>query len=35
MLLGIVARGDVWKYGVGGALLGVLLLVWVKLESLR
>lgn len=35
MLLGIVARGDVWKYGIGGALLGGLLLVWVKLESLR
>jgi hypothetical protein len=34
MLLGIVARGDVWKYGIGGALLGALLLVWAKLQRL-
>ena len=35
MLFGIVARTDLWKYSVGGALVGVLLLVWAAVESLR
>ena len=34
MLLGIVMASDVWKYGVGGAVLGVLLLLRIKLENI-
>jgi hypothetical protein len=30
MLLGAVARADLWKYTSGGAILGLVLLVWLK-----
>ena len=35
ILLGIVARSELWKYSVGGAILGGLLLLWAALENIR
>jgi hypothetical protein len=35
ILLGIVARSELWKYSLGGAMLGVLLLLWAALENIR
>lgn len=34
ILLGIVARGELWKYSLGGAVLGLLLLLWAALENI-
>ena len=31
MLLGVIARADLWKYTGGGAILGLAFLLWVKL----
>jgi hypothetical protein len=31
VLLGAVARADLWKYTGGGAIFGLVLLVWLKL----
>jgi hypothetical protein len=31
ILLGVVARGDLWKYTGGGAILGLVLLVGLKI----
>jgi hypothetical protein len=31
VLLGVVTRADLWKYTGGGAILGLVLLVWLKL----
>jgi hypothetical protein len=35
ILLGIVARSELWKYSLGGAMLGLLLLLWAALENIR
>lgn len=32
-LLGLVARDDLWKYTGGGALVGLILLAWLKLAD--
>jgi hypothetical protein len=34
VLLGMVAGADLWKYSAGGALLGLLLLIWRRLERI-
>jgi len=31
MLLGVIARADLWRYTGGGAILGLAFLLWVKL----
>lgn len=35
MLMGVVAQADMWKYTGGGAMLGLVILVWLKLAGER
>jgi hypothetical protein len=35
MLLGMVIANDLWKYTAGGAGLALLLLFWIKVESVK